>query len=639
MPRSHACEDRPGPVVILAAASTSEDPGSWREPLLASLSEGTSLIEVAPESSAVNDAIRTAAPADVILLSRPCTVTAGWIERLREAAHGDTNIASASALADGGTVLAVSGDPATAARFAELSERVAARSMRLRPRISRAVGPCVYLRREALELVGGLDERLQLGPAVELDLAQRCVLSGLSHVAADDVVVGLVAAGGTSEPGSDREPPPLPAELRDRYPYLEQTPLADSEVLAQALRVVREPPVRLPVTIDARSLEGTVTGTHVHILELILALARTDTLELRVLVRAARLDTETRNALSRQSHCELLAAEQVGPSTARTPVFHRPLQTFSPGDVTLALELGERFVLSQLDLIAYRNPGYFEDAATWEDYRAASRHGLSAAERVIVFSQHTRHELLADALVEEARIRVVPPGLDHSLAAAPVRPQALAAEDGALPSEGGVVPYLLCLGTDFRHKNRLFALRLLRELREHHDFRGELVFAGTHVPRGSSLELEDAYLAEHPELRACVRSLGAVDEGGKAWLLEHSLATVYPSVYEGFGLVPFESALAGVPCVFAPQASLAESAPDAATIVPWKPKASAESAHELLSDGEARERHISTLAERARALTWDAAAVAIVDSYRAALSHPCARRPPSVAISSAAKPA
>ncbi len=226
-------------------------------------------------------------------------------------------------------------------------------------------------------------------------------------------------------------------------------------MLGQALEIVREPAQRIAVTVDARPLEGAVTGTHVNILELTQALARTRALELRVLVRAARLDRNTTDLLSRLPHCELLAAEQVGPATERTTVFHRPLQTFSPEDVSLALQLGDRFVLSQLDLIAYRNPAYFEDGAGWEDYRAASRHGLAAAERVIVFSQHTRRELLADALVEEARIRVIPPGLDHGAIAAPARPSGLAEDP---PPE----PYLLCLGTDFRHKNRLFALRLLR---------------------------------------------------------------------------------------------------------------------------------------------------------------------------------
>ncbi len=273
-------------------------------------------------------------------------------------------------------------------------------------------------------------------------------------------------------------------------------------------------------------------------------------------------------------------------------------------------------MLSQLDLIAYRNPGYFRDAATWEDFRAASRHGLSAAERVVVFSEHTREELLADALVEDARVRVVPPGLDHRASAEPSRPSAIAERTGA--SE-----YLLCLGTDFRHKNRVFALRLLATLRERHAWGGALVLAGTHISPGSSAELERAFLQEHPELSDAVVSLGPVDEREKAWLIEHASAIVYPSVYEGFGLVPFESALSGVPCVFAPQASLAEAAPEGtATIVPWDAASSAAAAYTLLTDADARERHVQALAARARTFTWDAAASAMVEIYRQAAAAP-----------------
>ena len=42
------------------------------------------------------------------LLSEPCRVTTGWLGRLRDAARADSNTASASALADVGTRLALS---------------------------------------------------------------------------------------------------------------------------------------------------------------------------------------------------------------------------------------------------------------------------------------------------------------------------------------------------------------------------------------------------------------------------------------------------------------------------------------------------------------------------------------------------
>jgi glycosyltransferase involved in cell wall biosynthesis len=554
-------------------------------------------------AAAVNRALERLAPADVLILSEPCRVTPGWLERMHAAAREDSNTATASALADAGTMLALcagSERPGTAAALAEGARSLAAHSLALHPRLSRAVGPCVYVRREALELVGALDEELDLRWALEVDFAQRCVLSGLAHLAADDVLVQPLAP---AHHGTDE----LPATLAARYPrFSADRGVADSGVLALALEAARGPRPRLWVTLDARALDGAVTGTQVHILELILALARTGRLQLRLLVRRERIDRATLELLGDLPATEILAFEDLDPSTARSTVFHRPQQTFSPGDVAVALALGERFVLSQLDLIAYRNPGYFADAEAWQDYRRASRHGMSAAERVVVFSEHTRRELLADALVEDARIRVVAPGLDHQASGDQRRPANLHGGDG----------FLLCLGTDFRHKNRLFALRLLAALRAEHGWEGSLVLAGTHIPLGSSRPLERDFLEEHGELREAVVALGPVSEPEKAWLMAHAGAVVYPSVYEGFGLVPFEAALSDVPCLFAAQSSLADEAPaGTATIVPWDPRASAAAAHALLSDPAERGAHVEKLALAAAKLSWASAADAMVEIY------------------------
>jgi glycosyltransferase involved in cell wall biosynthesis len=604
-------------VVIAATPGEHERAREAVASVRASSPSTTTLLSVEASASAVNRALAQLAPADVVLLSEPCRVTPGWIERLREVARADSNTATASALADAGTELSLRerarAEPGEQ-ELARLASSVAEHTLRLRPRLSRAVGPCVYLRREALELVGPLDERLELSWALEVDFAQRCLASGLTHLAADDVLVQRLAPA----PRDTRAQ--LPATLIERYPYLAGDPaLADSSVLALALEAARGPRPRLWVTLDARALDGAVTGTQVHILELIRALAHTERLRLRLLVRSERIDPETLRALRALPETEILAAEEVSPSTPRSTVFHRPQQTFSPGDVALALALGERFVLSQLDLIAYRNPSYFPDADAWQDYRRASRHGLSAAERVVVFSDHTRRELLSDALVEDARIRVLPPGLDHHTASEQRRPAALEHRAEQPLADG----FLLCLGTDFRHKNRLFALRLLASLRHEHAWQGSLVLAGTHIPVGSSLELERDFLQEHRELREAVVTLGPVSEREKAWLVAHAGAVVYPSVYEGFGLVPFESALSGVPCVFAPQASLAEEAPaGTAAIVPWEPRASAAAAYALLTDPNARAGQVDALAGAARELTWASAAAATVEIYEQAALAP-----------------
>ena len=607
--------------MVIAAAGRRADVERCERSVRAHAGPAAAILVIEPSSKAVNRALARLASADVVVVSEPCCVTAGWLERMRVDARADSNTATASALADQGTALAIGEalaiggqDETTGADLARLSEQLAISGLALRPRLSAAAGPCVYVRREALELVGELDEELELRWALEVDFAQRCVLAGLAHVAADDVLVQRLAPGG--EAGAQQ----LPDTLEQRHPQLsERRALADSGVLALALEAARGPRARMDVTLDARALDGAVTGTQVHILELIRALAATGRLALRLLVRTERIDPATLALLEELPATEILAFEELSPCAPRSTLFHRPQQTFSPEDVALALALGERFVLSQLDLIAYRNPGYFADADSWQDYRRASRHGLCAAERVVVFSEHTRRELLSDALVDEERIRVVPPGLDHRTTVEPQRPAELDDPAGAELADG----FLLCLGTDFRHKNRLFALRLLASLRAAHDWRGSLVLAGTHIPIGSSLELERAFLAAHAELGDAVVSLGAVSEPEKAWLLAHAGAVVYPSVYEGFGLVPFEAALGGVPCVFAAQSSLAEEAPaGTATIVPWDADASAAAVHALLTDADARARHVDALAAAARELSWQAAAEAFVEIYRQAALAP-----------------
>jgi glycosyltransferase involved in cell wall biosynthesis len=594
---------------VIAADDGDEHLSSCLESVRAHTPADIPILTVPATTTAVNRALEQQAPTDIALLSEPCCVTAGWLASLRAAACADTNTATASAFSDAGTALALSDADRPPVDLLELADSVAEHTLGLRPRLNYAVGPCVYLRRDALELVGSLDQQLELRWALEIDFAQRCVLSGLAHVAADDVVVGKLGRAGR---GNSDE---VPAQLRERYPYLPLvSTVATSGVLLRALEAARRPRPRLWVTIDARALDGDLTGTQVHVLELICALAQTRALRLRLIVLGHKIDRATLDLLRGLPETEVLGTDQIDEATPRSAIFHRPQQTFSPGDVELALRLGERVVVSQLDLIAYSNPGYFADADAWQDYRRASRHGMSAAERVVVFSDHTRRELLSDALVEDERIRVVPPGLDHSSSVEPLRPAALAAN-----SPG----FLLCLGTDFRHKNRVFALRLLAALREGHDWRGSLVLAGTHIPVGSSLELERAFLEEHSELREAVVMVGSVSEQEKTWLMGHAEAVVYPSVYEGFGLVPFEAALSGVPCVFAPRSSLAEVAPaSTAAIVPWDMEQSAARVHALLSDPAARASHVQELVGRARSLTWANAAEALVEIYREAVVAP-----------------
>jgi glycosyltransferase involved in cell wall biosynthesis len=595
------------------------------------------------------DAAVAAGRADLVVVMPGVEPLGDWLARLVDAARSDTAIATASAMLSGG---AFAPSPLPAGDLAPAAASVAERSARLRPRISEPHPGCVLLRRRALDAAGYGDERGRAldaagcgdergraldaagcgderGRALDaagggdergraLDAAgggderrraldgdgedvaawlaafgERCTALGLVHVLADDVL----AAGPPATPHPADE-----AELAARHPHRtvarEFDARPDSPV-EHALLVASRGLDKLSVTIDARALGPARAGTQVHALELVAALGRTGALRLRI-VTPPDLHPEARAALEEIEDLTLLPYEQAAnESHPPTDVVHRPSQVFSPSDLALLLPLGRRMVVTHQDLIAYRIPSYHERVEDWERYRRVTRSTLAAADHVVFFSEHALRDAAADQLVDPRTSSVVPIGVDHRVAPAPAprRPTALPAD---------ATPYLLCLGADLRHKHHAFAIALTDALRDEHGWAGRLVFAG---PTGST----GADTTEDP---ATVVRLGPVAEDEKAWLLEHAAAVAYPTLYEGFGLIPFEAAAAGVPCLFAAQTALAEVLPvEAATLVPWDPAASALAVAPLLQGGSPRETHVAAVRAAARRFRWDDTAHALVELF------------------------
>src|ERR1700676_4735251 len=156
LPEMRRADTRGSACVVIAVREGDERLTDCLESLRGHTPANVSLTPVQPSAAAVNRALEQVAPADVLLLSEPCRVSAGWLERMRDAACADTNTATASALTNTGTGLALCEQDGPEQDFAKLTDSLAQNTLRLRPRLSRAVGPCVYVRRDAVELVGPL---------------------------------------------------------------------------------------------------------------------------------------------------------------------------------------------------------------------------------------------------------------------------------------------------------------------------------------------------------------------------------------------------------------------------------------------------------------------------------------------------
>ena len=570
----------------------------------------------------VNDAFAAAGAADVVILNSDVVVAEGWLEGLRDAATSDTTIATATALTNHGTILSVPYRNRPLPRLPmdltldDAARRVRDRALRARPRIPSAIGHCVYIRRAALDLVGPFDLAFAPGYGEEVDFSQRCLAVGLQHVVADDVFV--VHHGGGSF-GMDRRTETQVAHeklINLRYPYyapaVQQVEADPQGPLAQSLGGASRALRGLRVTVDGRSLGTALTGTQIHTLELIAALWRTEQVRLRVLL-PDHPGTYVAPALRALPGVETITSADVEAAEA-DDIVHRPWQVGVLDDLALLGRLGTRLVVTQQDLIAYRNPSYFPTAAAWMGYRQLAADAAALASMVLFFSQHARDDALAEELVPASRAQVVPLGTDHTVSVRYPEPRPPKAFDG------GGAPFLLCLGTDFRHKNRVFALRVFEALRERHGWPGRLVLAGPTVEYGSSSADEAAFLARRPQLARSLVQLPAVTEEEKSWLITRSVAVLYPTTYEGFGLVPFEAAEHGRPCLFARQASLVELFDeDAALIVPWDPAATADRVIGVLRDSGTAAAQVDRVASAGVELTWSRTAQALLTAYDQAL--------------------
>lgn len=580
----------------------------------------------------VNAALAAAAPADVVILNSDCVVAEGWLAGLRDAAHCDSNIATATALTNHGSILSVPdrGVPLSQLpqgwSFDEAAAAVLMRSPRLRPRLPTAIGHCMYVRRSALELVGDFDLAFSPGYGEEVDFSQRCLRVGLGHVAADEVLVlhhggGSFAADGIESPVKQRHE----QLIATRYPYYHEVVKAferdPSGPLARSLNAASRALKGLSLVIDARILTPTMSGTQLHVMELIAALARRSDVRITALV-PPDIGSYTSGVLGSLENVELATVRgnpRLPQYIDRADVVHRPFQISSAEDLSFLAALGDRLVVTHQDLISYRNPSYFDSPDTWAEFRRLTRRALSIADRVLFFSAHARDDTLAENLVEPHRTSVVHIGVDHSLAQLEHVPQP--PRGAAVLGDGGEL--MLCLGTDFRHKNRVFALRLLEELQQRHGWDGWLVLAGPRVQVGSSGPQEDEFLALRPRVSERVLDVAAVSEAEKAWLLSRARVVLYPTVYEGFGLVPFEAAAHGVPCLWSEGTSLSEILPDAAAgIVPWDPVLSASNALALMREDPARSQNLEAVRTAAATLSWDATAERLVEVYHQACDEP-----------------
>jgi glycosyltransferase involved in cell wall biosynthesis len=229
---------------------------------------------------------------------------------------------------------------------------------------------------------------------------------------------------------------------------------------------------------------------------------------------------------------------------------------------------------------------------------ARKHRAIEAADAILCISQNTKQDLLARYKVDEDKVLV-------TYLAANLKPT-LVNDENRTPSR----PYFLYVGARAGYKNfhgLLSAFAAATTLAP--DF--ILCVVG---PRFDSSE--EQKIAEFG-LSGKVENYGAVSDSELATLYQRSVALVYPSLYEGFGIPPLEAMQCGTLVVASNRSSIPEVVGDAGILFdPERQDALTDILVHLARNPEARQPFIERGHARVRQFSWDETARQTVGVYR-----------------------
>ena len=212
---------------------------------------------------------------------------------------------------------------------------------------------------------------------------------------------------------------------------------------------------------------------------------------------------------------------------------------------------------------------------------------------------------------QAARARVVHPGVDEIFA-----PGTEGQDAGVVLSQFGLDrPPFLFVGNAEPKKNLPMLLAAYAELRRRFGTESKLLMVGG---RGWRTRSTWARLRELGLGSRVVRA-GYVDRARLPAIYRASLALVFPSLWEGFGLPPVEAMACGTPVICTAGSGLAESAGQAALVVPTGDAAALAGAmHEVERCPELRLELRQAGLRHVRQFNWQDKARQFLDLYRLA---------------------
>jgi len=280
------------------------------------------------------------------------------------------------------------------------------------------------------------------------------------------------------------------------------------------------------------------------------------------------------------------------------PPLHRPPRFVAPF----------RTVITVHDLAFLHYPHFL--TTTSAAYYGQIDKAVVRADHIIVPSEHTRRDLIAQTGVPADKVSVI-----YEAAKPGFGPLPLAETRAAITAKYGIpAHFALFVGTIEPRKNLAGLLHAFQHLRQKYDMPAfGLAVAGS---QGWLYE-ETLDLVKTLNLEQATFFLGRVPDDDLQQLYVAARCLVHPALYEGFGLPPLEAMACGTPTIVSNVSSLPEVVGDAGLLVdPRNPEEMAIAIHRLATDDALHAELSAKGLQRAQTFNWEKAARKTLDVYR-----------------------
>lgn len=267
-----------------------------------------------------------------------------------------------------------------------------------------------------------------------------------------------------------------------------------------------------------------------------------------------------------------------------------------------------RSVVTVYDLSVLLYPGIYP----WSDrlyWRWVEPLTLRRADRIVAISEDTARDVERFYGLKGGRIEVIYPGHDESFRPLPAEQVACIRTKYGLPET-----FVLHVGSISRKKNLLPVVRAIALLQAQ-GLPVKLVLAGRLYGKARDDELLRGL--ESGELNSLVTWLGPVPTEDLPSLYNAATVLAFPSLQEGFGLVPLEAMACGLPIVTSGAGAIGEVVGNAAHTVEGAsdPEAWARALEQVLQDPQTRLAMHEAGLQRARQFSNEASAQRLLAVY------------------------